>query len=649
MHDFLLGVELRFVPALGWALLQFIWQGLLIGCGAAFVLNVFLRGARPRTRYAVACAALLACALLPLASVVYSLARADGDGGSDFQAAANLPRLILAGTGDPGGEAGLIDAVSYMSWSALLQRQLPWIVLLWAGGAAFMSLRLGIGLLWVRQMTEACHAQPDPYWQRRLYHLARRFGISRRVRLGIVEGLDSPLTAGWWQPVVLVPAALLSGMPAELLEALLAHELAHIKRHDYLVNLLQSAIEVVLFYHPAVWWLSNCIRNEREQIADDLAIGVLGEPRRLALALSELDQFQFATPPLAHAAHGGNLMSRIKRLLRPNVEPLGWKFAVPLLGLGAACTMLYAAATPVAPVPPVPPVPAMAAVAPVPVAPPAPVSVPALSAPKALPAPPAPPAPADAPAPAAPPVTMADTGDVDSYAVVRDHGNSITVSGRMSGGEERRQVQALKQSVKGDFVLFHHAGKAYLIHDRSLLARVDEAWLPTQKFGKEMEAYNAKMHEQSKVIDALGQQMGVAAHEHGRIAEAQAQQNAALARQQAELARQSARAVAELSATATEAQREGNDRRVAALQDKIEALQAQSEKLLAGSPASQETQRTMDAISRQIEAASRPIQALGKQMEALSKQQEQVSRQAEKATRELLREALKTGKAVPAM
>ena len=125
------------------------------------------------------------------------------------------------------------------------------------------------------------------------------------------------MTAGWWKPIVILPSSLLTGMPVELIEALLAHEVAHVKRMDYLVNLFQSAIEIALFYHPAVWWISKQIRIEREQIADDLAAGLLGEPRRLALALSELEQFQFSHPQPALSAHGGNLMSRIKRLVRP--------------------------------------------------------------------------------------------------------------------------------------------------------------------------------------------------------------------------------------------------------------------------------------------------------------------------------------------
>ena len=157
----------------------------------------------------------------------------------------------------------------------------------------------------------------------------------------MIDGIASPLAAGIWRPVVLVPASLITGMPPELLSALLAHELAHVRRHDYLFNLLQNVIEALLFFHPAVWWISRGVRIEREHIADDFAARQLGEPRRLALALSELERLQFSTHHLAIAANGGDLMSRITRLLRPAPQALNWKAAMPLLALAGACLGIY--------------------------------------------------------------------------------------------------------------------------------------------------------------------------------------------------------------------------------------------------------------------------------------------------------------------
>lgn len=436
------------IPALGWSLLHFLWQGLLIGCVAALALHL-LRNARPQARYLVACLALLLCAALPLANFAWRLADAADTG---YVLPAPLEASAIAaipGAADGAGlETVLVDVDAMTSWEYLLRRQIPWLVLLWAAGAALMTLRLSLGLQWVRRRTLAGHYHADPAWQARAHALAQRMGIRRSVRLGVSDDtLDGPITAGILRPIVLLPASLVSGLPPDLLEALLAHELAHVRRHDYLVNLVQSGIEIFLFYHPSVWMLSQRIRLEREQIADDLAASTLGEPRRLALALSELDKFQFATTHFAApAAHGGDLMSRIKRLIRPDAQPLSWKMATPLLGIFAACAALYAHAMPQAVTLPA----ASAAAAPAALAAPAPEAIaPAEAAPAsaaeaaeaadaaavadaapaagaapaepmmsgaseadeldqvAPPAPPAPPAPAAPEAPPAPPVVVA--------------------------------------------------------------------------------------------------------------------------------------------------------------------------------------------------------------------------------------------------
>jgi D-alanyl-D-alanine endopeptidase (penicillin-binding protein 7) len=316
------------VTAVGWTLVHFLWQGALVGCATAVGL-VALRNARPRQRYLLACSALLMCLLWPaleLWSRVHELQAAAGQDGA-------LPRLMLAGAAAAGG-----------SWLGYVQDKLASIVLVWAACAATLALRMAFGLLWIGRMSG--QNKSNAHWQHRLDQLAHRCGVSRAVRLRVVDGLASPVTAGWWRPVVLVPASLVSGMPPELLEALLAHEMAHVKRFDYLVNLGQSVVEALLFYHPAVWWISNRIRIEREQIADDLAAQVLGEPRRLALALSELEKRQFSGDRLAQAANGGDLLSRIKRLVRPDTQALNWKAAIPVLGLAALSVAVYANAAP---------------------------------------------------------------------------------------------------------------------------------------------------------------------------------------------------------------------------------------------------------------------------------------------------------------
>lgn len=315
------------ISSIGWTLLHFLWQGLLLGCATAVLLTL-MRNARPGHRYAVACAALLMCLAWPALELYLRI-----------QDAAS----VVAAAAPAGGWA---NAPGHRpeSMMAYLQGNLIWIVALWAVCASVLAVRIGLGLLWVKRVEHQYTG--DAHWQARLDRMAAQFGITRNVRLRVVEHLASPVTAGWWRPVVLVPASLVTGMPAHLLEALLAHELAHVRRLDYLVNLGQNVVETLLFYHPAVWWISGRIREEREQIADDIAATQLGEPRRLALALSELERFQFSSHHLAQAANGGDLMTRIKRLIRPDTQALNWKAAIPVLGLAAACLSVYANAAP---------------------------------------------------------------------------------------------------------------------------------------------------------------------------------------------------------------------------------------------------------------------------------------------------------------
>jgi bla regulator protein BlaR1 len=327
------------VSSVGATLLHFVWQGALIGCATALAL-IAMRNARPQQRYAVACAGLALCLAWPALALALRLSSGGG-----AEAGIMLAGQMVAGVpvADPG----------VLSW---LDGKLPLLVMCWAACSAALTLRMGLGLLWIGRIanTRTC----DPQWQARLSSMALRFGVTREVRLRVVDNLASPITAGWWRPVVLVPASLMTGMPPDLLEALLAHEMGHVKRFDYLVNLGQNVVETLLFYHPAVWWISGRIRAEREQIADDLAAGDLGEPRRLARALSELEKIQFSRHHLAQAANGGDLMLRIKRLVRPDSQALNWKAAIPVLGLAAACIAGCAQlpAAEKAPAPVIPPV-----------------------------------------------------------------------------------------------------------------------------------------------------------------------------------------------------------------------------------------------------------------------------------------------------
>jgi beta-lactamase regulating signal transducer with metallopeptidase domain len=598
------------IPSLAWALLDFVWQGLLVGWVAALALGL-LRGARPQTRYAVACAALLLCAALPLAGTVQRL--------SDAHTAttALLPLALADSAGAAGVTIGPAAIDRLALWEQRLQEKLPLVMLLWAAGAAALALRMMLGLAWVRHRSHPARSRPDPAWQARVTQLAARLGVARPVRLGLVDDLPGPVTAGWWRPVILLPASLASGMPVGLLEALLAHELAHVRRHDYLVNLVQSAIEIVLFYHPAVWWLSNRIRLEREQIADDLAASMLGEPRRLALALSELDRFQLATSyHLAHAAHGGNLMNRIKRLVRPESEPLNWKLALPILGLAASCAAFYANA--------------QSATA----------------------------NPAAQSSNAREQHTRGDHlsvrgGTDEPYALVRPGEHGTSGSGNSA---DWKDIAAAKRAIPGEFLWFRHEGRGYVVRDAGVLSKVTEAWAPVQRLGVEMDGYGREMEQHGKVMEALGRQMERAARgvagEAGRAEERQAQRKfEKLEREQDRLSSQMEQLGREM-ADASAARRDALHRQMDELGEKMRELGRQMEQHAEAMHATggrmEQARQPMDDISRQMDQAGKPMDALGKKMDVLGKQIDREAHAAEKVMRGVIKEALSKGLAQPA-
>lgn len=628
------------MPALAGALLHFLWQGVLIGLLAALALAL-LRNARPQTRYAVACIALLACVAWPTFTLLQALAHA-GD-------AASATALTYVGLDAAQSAQGLATGISAALPLPGFDPQ-PWIVALWAAGVGLLSLRMAGGLLWVRRLCRHAQAEADAQWQACVQRLTARIGIVRKIALRVSEDGDGPMTAGWWRPVVVLPAAIVARMPADLVEALIAHELAHVRRHDYLVNLLQGAVETLLFYHPVVWWLSHRIRIERELVADDLAAAALGEPRRLALALSELDRHAGArslAPPThyAPAAHGGHLMSRIRQLVRPERRAIGSAVALPLIGLAIAGAAFYAHAH-LAPVqsataahvaPPAPPSPP---------APPPPPPVPGA----VLPAPPVPPTPPTPPTPPAR-ITIASNADKAGYALVRKGEEGFSMIGNSSDADE---VEIARKGMDSDFIWFRRDGKAWVISDADTVARARQAWASTDALGKQMEGLSTRMQPHSDRMEALGKRMeslGAVDAFDTPEARAASEKMQALGEEMGVLGqRQSLLAMKSIKASGAEQER--LQREQDQLSRQQQALSEQMDRhaavLDAASKRMQAQRAPMDALGREMEDASKPMESIGKEMEALGSRIEREAHIADKQVRQLIDEAYASNRARPA-
>jgi beta-lactamase regulating signal transducer with metallopeptidase domain len=196
----------------------------------------------------------------------------------------------------------------------------PWLPLcatVWLAGVIAAAVRIAVGWSLTRRLVATAAALPDAGWQARLDRWQSTIGIASPLRLLASARVDVPIVVGWLRPVVIWPAAAVTGMPPEQIDAILAHELAHVRRHDVLVNLLQSVIEAVFFHHPAAWWISAQVRAEREHCADELAIRALAARKagsRISYARTLLSLEERRQVILAAAANGGSLGDRIRRL-----------------------------------------------------------------------------------------------------------------------------------------------------------------------------------------------------------------------------------------------------------------------------------------------------------------------------------------------
>ncbi len=281
-------------------LLHFVWQGILIAAVTEAALTLTRE---TRTRYAIACTGLAAMAMAPLFTAPWL--------------AHSLPTTTIA-------LVGTVPAAPA-----------DWVVRMWGIGLAVLSLRLMLDQYRVSRLRSRSIAGP-PGLRAMTEDLIARMAMGIEVEVRIVAGLATPMAVGILEPVVLLPATLLTGLTPDQLRAIVAHELAHIHRLDAVVNLLQVLVETMLYYHPAVWWISRRIRIEREFCCDEAVVSACGNPIGYARALADLEEGR-ATPRLTQAAQGGNLMERIKRIVGTPAEPRQPRWTWP--ALGAACAL----------------------------------------------------------------------------------------------------------------------------------------------------------------------------------------------------------------------------------------------------------------------------------------------------------------------
>ncbi len=286
---------------------------------------MFVPAERAEARYAAGLGALALIAICPplTLAIVYPQVVVSA---ANAEPTAIDAVVATAAAVSPGASAFTLDWV------------MPWLVLSWVVGVAVMAWRAFRQWQSLERIAEHC-AKPSSELERMLASLARRFGLVRFVRVLVSSEIDTPTLIGWIKPVVLIPTAVALGFPRQQVELILAHELGHLRRYDHLVNLAQAVIETLLFYHPAVHWISREVRNDREVCCDRLVLRLTrGEPREYAQTLASLEELRLATPRLAIAATGGVLLDRVRRI----IDAPAPRLAAPRPTIGL--TLLIAAA-----------------------------------------------------------------------------------------------------------------------------------------------------------------------------------------------------------------------------------------------------------------------------------------------------------------
>jgi beta-lactamase regulating signal transducer with metallopeptidase domain len=412
--------------AFGWALIHSVWQFTAIGALAAVGWDL-LRQRTAQARYLVGILALVGMVAAPVVTTVIVTRTLETPAGSQRVTSRTSPGVPVGVTSTGVGamrEASRSDGRSRESGGAA-ETWLFWVVAAWTVGAVTMSLRLVGAYASLRGRLTRTELLGDDAWIGRIESLRHRLRVTRAVKILVSAAAEVPFTVGTLAPVIVVPVAAFAGLSPAQLESILAHELAHVRRCDYLVNLIQSTVEALLFYHPAVWWVSTRVRVERELCCDDAAVAACGDARAYAGALTELETMRGSTE-VVMAANGGNLIGRIQRLLGIGA-PAASRLPIAASVLAAACTVAVVLTTMAStlafaqiPQPPVPPSPPIPAVAPLPPpeppdipAPPSPPAPPAASAPLVAPVPPVPPAPgtldvAPSPTPPVPPAVASE-------------------------------------------------------------------------------------------------------------------------------------------------------------------------------------------------------------------------------------------------
>ncbi|MFA7227460.1 MAG: M56 family metallopeptidase [Melioribacteraceae bacterium] len=331
----------RLIETIGWTIFHSLWQSIVVAIllGSALLMT---RSNNSQLRYKLSSIALFVMFVISLSTFAYLYSSDSVQAAGIYNSASGIfsdSKSVNAVT--PANTAQDLDPASVLK--NYFEQNISAIVTVWLAGFILFSFRFAGGIFYVRRLKNAGLISPEKFWADRLNILSQKLDLTRLVRLFESCKVKTPVTIGYLKPVILLPLGMLTGLPQDQIEAIIIHELAHIKRYDFLINLFQTFIETIFFYHPVVWWISSAIKSERENCCDDMTLKLCGGSLIYFKALYNLQQMSLDENGLALAVTGkkNQLFRRINRMNSNNKNTsYGIKFAS-----FAALLLLIAAAS----------------------------------------------------------------------------------------------------------------------------------------------------------------------------------------------------------------------------------------------------------------------------------------------------------------
>jgi bla regulator protein blaR1 len=293
--------------ALGWALTHSLWQAAVT---ALALLILLPRLQTARQRYWAAYGALMAVLAAAAGTFIWMYEQVSASGAG---VQVNYLENIFFFGSNQYLSTSLVESFSH--W---LELNHTLVVAIWLIGFMFFLLRLGPGFWQVHRLRTRGVNTVEAIWQEKIRTLSEEIEVSRSVQLFESAWVHAPLTMGWLKPAILLHIGFVNNLSFAEVEAVLAHELAHIARRDWIFNLVQAFVESIFYYHPAVWWISQVVRRERENACDDVALAATGNPLAFARALVQVQEMPAPVPALALALSGKRrrpLLERVRRIL----------------------------------------------------------------------------------------------------------------------------------------------------------------------------------------------------------------------------------------------------------------------------------------------------------------------------------------------